>query len=523
MIYFIPAWYHDNYKREKEQIWFQRKEHTEFDDTVKQIQLFDRNNICNYKILLFSFTPNLRHFLHRQGFFNASYWSVFDAIQGIYRKKVSVFSYKDLKWPDNISFIYTPFCIVAELNGNKYAEIFFGEDGNLIEIHLFKNNFVSRKNYYDDRGFLSNSILYKNGEEYYEQYLNEEGIWKICHFYDDDHIEVNPNANFYTIGGNIYEFSSLYYSSFDKLILEVFSSYQCEFFKNDIFCIAMHRQNEFLLKTALKGKKIITSFYQDRYKINQPYLFKNANYTIIDSQKYSSEIFDLIQNPSDIMELSPFDARVEFGKSSQLDVQNILVPIDDLDLQTFKESFLCFRNYFKKNKKAIVHFFTRKAGQNRKVYLFNLLMETLKENIREQKNWTIDDKNLDNYEIIKSRFMIDQCIDEMSISKIIKQQRILVDLSPYPDLYLQILCISNGIPQIVLHKTQYIADEKNGIVLKNIEQTEQALAFYLDTLYNWNKAKIYSYDLGMKFTTEQLIEKWKKIIKKVEHDRCTID
>ena len=55
MLYFIPAWYQQNKWSEHEQIWYERRMHTEFDDTVKQIQLFHRNKVYPYQILLLSF------------------------------------------------------------------------------------------------------------------------------------------------------------------------------------------------------------------------------------------------------------------------------------------------------------------------------------------------------------------------------------------------------------------------------------------------------------------------------------
>ena len=83
MLHFIPAWYQQNTWHENEQKWYVRRMHTEFDDTVKQIQLFHRNKVYPYQILLLSFSPNFRHFLHRQGVYHAPYWSCFDAIQEI--------------------------------------------------------------------------------------------------------------------------------------------------------------------------------------------------------------------------------------------------------------------------------------------------------------------------------------------------------------------------------------------------------------------------------------------------------
>ena len=93
MLYFIPAWYLQDEWKENEQLWYRRRMQTETDDTVKQIQLFQRNSVCEYQILLLSYAPNLRHFLHRQSIFRVPCWSVFDAIQEVHRKKQAVLSF----------------------------------------------------------------------------------------------------------------------------------------------------------------------------------------------------------------------------------------------------------------------------------------------------------------------------------------------------------------------------------------------------------------------------------------------
>ena len=40
----------------------------------------------------------------------------------------------------------------------------------------------------------------------------------------------------------------------------------------------------------------------------------------------------------------------------------------------------------------------------------------------------------------------------------------------------------------------------------------KALDFYLGSLANWNQAVVASYELGQKFSTNVLIEKWKEVI-----------
>lgn len=198
MFYFIPAWYMKNEWKESEQFWYSRRMQTETDDTVKQIQMFQRNEIRQYEILLLSYAPNFRHFLHRQSVFRAPYWSAFDAIQEVRRKKHAVLSFHSLNWPKDIEFIYTPFSIIAMLHQERYAQIEFGEYGNPIQVDLYRNGQIIRKNIYDDRGFVSCTSVYENGQKAYEQYLTEKGVWKLCCF-ADGHVTVNPRSNHYLI------------------------------------------------------------------------------------------------------------------------------------------------------------------------------------------------------------------------------------------------------------------------------------------------------------------------------------
>ena len=60
------------------------------------------------------------------------YWSCFDAIAQVRRKKVAVLSYHDIKWPKGLEFVYSPFSIIALQGDVKYAQVEFGEDGNPI-------------------------------------------------------------------------------------------------------------------------------------------------------------------------------------------------------------------------------------------------------------------------------------------------------------------------------------------------------------------------------------------------------
>ena len=534
MLYFIPSWYKDNNWIETEQLWYRRRTHTEFDDTVKQMQLFHRNKVYPFEVVLLSFTPNFRHYLHRQGVYHVQYWSVFDSICCIRRKQPAVFSFHDLAWPDGIELIYSQFAAIAYLNGAKYAQIEFAEDGNMMQVDMYSQNVIIRRNIYDDRGFVGSTIVYKDGHPDYQDYLMENGIWKIRTYFSDGHVEVNPSAPTYLLmnGGEDREvyFDKQLYAGIEEVISEVFTKFVdlCE--PEDIYCVAMHNLHVSLIERALKYKKVILSFFENRYDFNDPITpkaLKMANYIVTDSYENTKAVLaESDYNPGRIDDITPYDSRVDFGISQQLEVQKILVPVDDLPDDTFDELVVVLGSYMLGNEYAMVHLFSRKAD-------YGILMNYLDRasRILEQcdmpKRWAmVEDPALQENELIDEqelveipqRFFLEQCIDELSVSKCMREQRIIIDVRPVPELYLQIVAISAGVPQIVKYKTQYIENGENGFVVSNTFEVTEKLSYYLDSLSNWNSCLIYCYEMSKKYTTRVLVDKWKEVIATIERD-----
>ncbi|SDB19071.1 accessory secretory protein Asp1 [Pseudobutyrivibrio sp. YE44] len=532
MLYFIPAWYQQNKWKELEQSWHTRRMHTEFDDTVKQVQMFHRSGKSDFKILLLSHTPNFRHFLHRQGVFHAKYWSVFDAIQEVERKKAVVFSFHNLDWPKGIEFVYTPFVVVGYLNNQKYAQIEFGEAGNPIEVAMYRDGQVSRRNIYDDRGFVSATEVYQDGQMVFTDYLTEKGTAKLREYADTGRVEINPASNTFLVFEGEKEaetraFSSLTYDNLGEVIREVlFSHLLANDDPDDIFCIAVNENNMFATKEFLGRKKCILSFYGDRYRIKDHLdakdLVAKASYIITDSEATTRYLKrEMEQEIENIIDISPYDSRMDFGISGELTVQKILVPIDGLPEDRFKELMIQLATYLPQNENAMVHIFTRNAEYNLPDRLLEKIAEILEEAgfdrrivIPEEVDDDTAENDLDDEEEeeeIPVRFFIEQCVDELSVSKCIREQRIMVDMRHNPDLYLQINCISTAIPQIIRRETQYMQNMYNGFVVKEFDQIPAALEYFLDSLANWNQAKVYSYDIAQKFTTRKLLEKWKDV------------
>ena len=96
-----------------------------------------------------------------------------------------------------------------------------------------------------------------------------------------------------------------------------------------------------------------------------------------------------------------------------------------------------------------------------------------------------------------------------------REQRLLMDMRRVPELYLQIMALSVGIPQAVRTKTQFVRQGRNGIVLGEAGQIPAVLRYYLDSLANWNYAKVCSYKVGKQYTANVLMEKWKEVIETI--------
>lgn len=529
MLYFIPAWYQKNEWNENEQNWYMRRMHTEFDDTVKQIQLFHRSKAYPYQMILLSYAPNFRHFLHRQGVYHAPYWSCFDAIQEVTRKQATTLSFHNLNWPADIEFEYTPFVVVAYLHGEKYAQIEFGEDGNPIMIDLYAKGKIQRRNYYDDRGFVSSTLLYDDEQCSHQDYLTEKGVWKLRRYEKDGHVEVNQKVPHYSLvyGGKTEQrnFKRKSYNSLEEVISEVLSAYVEKTTAEDLFCVAMHERHTIMLQRVLKEKKLILSFFEERYDIShrkeaKP-LIEGANYLIADSQENVQKIQNrLLKKLDNIVDITPFDSRVDFGISQQINVQKILVPVDGMPDDVFEVLIKYLGLYLLQNENAQIHLFTRQAQYGRKRQLLRMSREAL-EKAGLESDWAAEIQNANKAENrleegVPVRFFVEKCVDELSVSKCMREQRIIVDMRPeVAELYLRITGISVGIPQIVYTETQFVEHGKNGMILQDMSKLVEILDFYLGTLKNWNEAMVYSYELGQKYTTRMLIEKWKEVIERV--------
>lgn len=533
MLYFVPAWYDGDIWKEKEEYWYRRKAQSEFDETIKQVQLVHRNMKEPYEVLLLNYAPNFRHFLHRQGLFRANYWSCFDCIQQVKRHKIAILSYHNLKWPDGVEFIYSPFSVNVFLDGKRYAQVEFGENGNPIVVILYENELVCRINEYDDRGFLSSTTVYKNGNPHHRDYLMENGIWKMRESLPDGHVIINPKFPEFTVvsgnKGKEIPFQALEYDNIRDVIREVFYANMVSCKAEDIFIVAAHRLHMRLLTELLTNKRVITTFFENRFTgvdvTEYRKELQKSDYLITDSKDTSESLKSSLNMPyGAVFDISPYDTRVDFGISQQMKVQNILVPVDEVGEKDFERLILCVAGYLRKNEKARVQFFTRNADWRFREETMRKV-ETILENngfdrrwIAEQTGTGLGENKVDDMgeETVELRFFFNQAVDERSISKCIHEQRVILDVRNVIDVFLFVTAISKGVPRITTYRDQYVNHLKNGYVLQDFDEIEYALSYYLDSLDNWNEALVSCYEMGQEYTTGHLIEAWKGVLDSFE-------
>ncbi len=530
MLYFIPAWYQKGQWCENEQSWTMRRMRTEFDDTVKQIQLFHRSGTCPCQIALLGFAPNFRHFLHRQGMYRVPYWSCFDAIQEVRRRKAAVLSFHRLKWPKGIEFVYSPFVVLAFLKKEKYAQIDFGEGGNPIRIDLYQNGRICRRNIYDDRGFISSTILYENGEPVYQDYLMENGMWKLRHFQGDGHVEINEKCPEYLLlcrdGSRSGQFLRKAYESLEQVIEEVVTSWLWFTEKADVFCAAMHELHAELLGEVLQDKKVILSFFSDRpLDMARPgvrKLTEQADFLIADSEKYRRQIREETGVSQErTAAIPPYDSRVDFGISRQIRIRKLLVPVDGLEEEVFGRLIRLLGEYLLREEGVQIHLFTRRAEYDRKERLLEQARAALRSAGLEEGWAAVEaetgtaENGLEEGEPAPVRFFAEQCVSELEVSRCMREQRLLVDIREAPEVYLQITALSLGIPQIVRTETEFVEPGRNGMLLEKTEKLPKLLDYYLHGLKNWNAAMVSSYEIGKAYTTDRLLERWREVMESV--------
>ncbi|WP_054653715.1 accessory Sec system protein Asp1 [Limosilactobacillus equigenerosi] len=257
MNYFIPSWYEDeNSWNEKSQLWFRQENKFEFDDVVNYLRIFNKSGINN-QLLLTSYFPGLRHYLHRQRLTGISVHSLFDDLQGIPDDFENIpLNYRDIDWPAGTDFVYNAFQIFIYQNGKMVQRLAQGIDGNIIYIEELNNSGqVKRKLLFDDRGFISRDDRL-TPEGWKQDYLAPDGSVAFS-VYPDDRVLVVDSQKSHT--------KQTIYNNLSELIQEKLAQYIKNITKNDMVFLSLDNFQSQILGKTLVNKEVeyvLSVFFQ---------------------------------------------------------------------------------------------------------------------------------------------------------------------------------------------------------------------------------------------------------------------
>ncbi len=518
MYYFIPSWYtSDESWKMPAREWYRVGKESEFDDTVNHISMF-RNEGLDVGIISLGYGPQSRYFLHRQGIWPIETWNAFDQLQGISGGTPCTFSYRDLNWPEDIEWMYSPFIVAGYLDGELYAEVEFGQHGNLLLINLFSEGKRSETLYMDDRGFISSSIKWDGAVLSEQRFYNRKGRLQFTVRYPAKSVVVEKAAD--------YKPRRREYPVIDDLLREVLEAKMARIDrKKDVVHIAADIRHNRMVMEAAKGCTIVLSFYGERYDIENEKLLKkdtsDASLIITDTEKLASRIKEHTDIKSNrIMDISPFDTRLSLGKSQQISELKVFFPQDGMMEPIRSRGIMQMLSLLQEDERIKLIVGTKDtsdAGIRR-------LKEEMQEKAASLKGTSIyvfeaDDIAVpgendpeEEEEKREPQIYIQPYTNESDVMSILKDIRLIVDIRDNPDQYIQIAGISVGIPQINYLTTRYIEDQKNGYMIHNIAHLKEAMSYYLVGLAHWNEALVYCVSQAEKYSADTLVKNMRERI-----------
>ncbi|KHD44389.1 accessory Sec system protein Asp1 [Streptococcus hongkongensis] len=514
MYHFIPAWYPTDrvwYDDTKE--WGFVNHRLQFDDTVNQVKVFFDNQ-QDVNVLVLNYSPNLRSFLHQKGLFEVPSWSLFDVLQNTQGAQQVMLNWREFKWPDNAEFIYSPFTVTVIIKGTVHARIHFADGGYLYKIVFFEDDALTQKcNYiFDDRGFLSSILYFKNGQADHQDYLDKRGQWRFREFQDGraDRIIVNQQT--------VDLLSKPTYSDWRDVIEEVLAEKLSQLPAEDYLVLAAHSQHNDLF--AETSQKVIYSFFQDRFPLEGDVagfkdIVTDADLLISDNHKNTKLLEQLMQKQSQqkpIIQVSPFDTRFELGLSvrrKELDIYFFADGLSDSELQTSLKTIF---KMMQANEWISLILGTYENNPVRTQVLNQLLDDLIEHYIPEVDVDPEEQLPTKEEKKVQPRARLEIIKDENDLIYLLTTTRLLIDLNREPDLYHQIAAISSGLPQINSSVSDYVIHKENGYIVTGSDELEKAINYFFTGLKNWNKSLVYSIERIAEFTGPALIEKWTKAL-----------
>lgn len=514
MFYFIPAWYQNERPWYDNNIPWYSDGKEEFDDTISHLRMFEASRESN-RLLVLAYQPQLRYFLHRYDLLEVDRWSLFDTIQGIDIFQQRPLDFRKLNWPDGVDWVYTPFAVLAYLQGKQLASVEFGAAGQLLWIDWFQLDQIEKRYVFDDRGFVSSILYYRNGREYAQDYLDARGVCQFREYLLPDHkiVEIRELAT--------YPFQQNQYDSMEQVVEEVLATYLQEQGGPATIMLASHPQHNILVQNHRGEQLVVLSSYAPREE-KAPSLLQAASCSdlvVVNRFKDKQKLFR--ETGIEAEHIPLFDTRLSLGKSQRLKDQIVYFLVDQLE----QEVVLCYLSILfeamRELPDMVLYLVTYNREESARVAFKEKIEQVLED--QEEAYLFLDKDNREKMILFEpwegkestSRIAILYLESELAIAQTMEQVRVVIDLAEEIDSYTQMSAISAGIPQVNRQQSEFVEHLKNGYYIQEAADLRKAIDYYLIGLGNWNRSLVDTVQKIEEYTSGQLVE---RLVSKIEEN-----
>lgn len=512
MDYIVPAWH------QLLNDWSFTVPHLEFDDATNQLQLFQSGK-TGIGLLVTDYQPYLITKLGQLALSPQRVLSVFDYLQGINHLDGHTVSYRDLRWPADAFMEFGNFHLIVRQQNRRYAEVVYDTQGRIIWVDYYgDHDRVQRRLRFDSRGFVSRAAIYHGKTVAQHIYYDEQGHWRFKHDLATDAVMINP-----TYQGKL---AHQCYDHLNDLIAEVVFQNFLPKLRKTHGRLVISVDNQATVDQRKLGKQLPTIYsvsHWHAYDQVLPRLDKNLSRLVVDSQATGEQVTKLLpdQEVSPVL-IPPFYSQFQLGHSQQVREQRLALFAENIDLATLSHLLeLLYKRLFKRAKQEQLYIFTYSqiSDASAKQALRQLCD-------RHQGEFLLYTKQLAqmlrlrDQKFLKLPILHIKVVRLASVADALKyldKIRVIIDWSPVPDEFFQMISVSMGIPQIQRQSTAEVQDHQNGLICQKMSQLNSALDYYLKNLRNWNVALINDVRVLNRNSSQQLLAKWRQAWKQGEY------
>ena len=402
------------------------------------------------QILALGYEPQLRRKLNQSGFLQVPLTSIFDQIQGCSDHDSRLLDFKDLTWDFPARLVFTPFQVLVYEDALLRAKVDLGQSGQIIKVSHLEAGIILKEEVYDDRGFRSSVVYFKDGHPHYQEFLTPVGDWVLSLDAGSGLIQVSPTYQD--------RFKNSSYKYLDSLIKEYLDLNLTPYQTADQLLIQDHPSYDrlgFNFPLAKCSKVLIC---QDRL----PGLLLMESVDVLETNQIhlAQEMKTIWPHLSPKIHLrASLDSRLPLGKSQE-EEKNTIYLKSPLDSPYLKQVLRWVR-----------------SQEN-----LHILLDCYQSNMEEVT--AIEDPLVEKLLFQKEKDLL-QAMDRC---------RVLLDLRPNADVYLSMLALVKGIPIISLTPSVYLDHGLNGWLVEEGRgnQVQEALEIYINDFQAWNRSLIHS-------------------------------